>query len=246
MQLQISWKPGCLFALILLSFFGIFSFQPIQQDPAYHLFVDNRNFFGIPNFLNIISNLAFVFVGGLGINTCLKTTELQCRLEWEVVFWGIALVALGSAYYHWRPSNSTLIWDRLPMTVAFMGLFSAVLAEYIEPCIGRAILLPALIIGLFSVCYWYFSGDLRLYVWVQCMPLLVIAAVLILYQSRYTHQWLLMAALICYLLAKVCEIFDAEIYYAFGQLLSGHTLKHLCAAAACYCLAVMLSNRKIR
>lgn len=245
MESKIKWKPGCLLALIILSFFGIFCFPPIHQNPAYHLFVDSRSFFGIPNFFNVVSNLAFLLAGGLGITTCIKNPSLQFRLEWGVVFLGITLVALGSAYYHWHPSNISLIWDRLPMTVAFMGLLSAVLAEYIEPRIGRRILPLALIVGLFSVCYWYLSGDLRLYVWIQFMPLLVIAAVLILYQSHYSHQWLLLVALIFYWLAKVGEAFDAEIYNTFGQVISGHTLKHLWAAVACYCLVAMLAIRKI-
>ena len=41
-----------------------------------------------------------------------------------IYFSGVALVALGSAYYHEDPENETLFWDRLPMTIAFMALFA--------------------------------------------------------------------------------------------------------------------------
>jgi hypothetical protein len=41
-------------------------------------------------------------------------------------------VALGSGYYHWRPSNSRLVWDRLPMTVGFMSLIAVVVSETVQ------------------------------------------------------------------------------------------------------------------
>ena len=39
------------------------------------------------------------------------------------------MVAIGSSYYHWKPSNSRLVWDRLPMTVGFMSLVAVVISE---------------------------------------------------------------------------------------------------------------------
>lgn len=225
------------------SLLGIMLLPPIHQDPAYHQFADARSWLGIPNFLNVLSNLAFLLAGGKGLVVCQTHPELPFRREWTITFTGIALVAFGSAYYHWSPGDSSLVWDRLPMTIAFMGLLAAILAEYLNRRIGQTILFPALLLGVISVAYWRLSGDLRLYVWVQFMPLLVIAAVLLLYRSRFSHQWLLFAALLFYVLAKVTETFDGEIYQALGQGLSGHSIKHLSAAVGCYCLAAMIDTR---
>ena len=33
------------------------------------------------------------------------------------------LTAIGSAYYHWRPTTERLVWDRLPMSMAFGAAF---------------------------------------------------------------------------------------------------------------------------
>lgn len=40
---------------------------PIAQDPAYDNFADDRRMLGIPNLLNVISNVPFIAVGGLGM-----------------------------------------------------------------------------------------------------------------------------------------------------------------------------------
>jgi hypothetical protein len=239
-------KIWVLLCIVVMSLFGVFLLQPIHQDPDYHSFADTRLFFGIPNFLNVVSNLPFLFAGGSGLVKCLKNPSLPYRLEWSAAFIGIALVAAGSAYYHWSPNSNTLVWDRLPMTFGFMALLSAILAEYVSASIGRSVLLPSLFIGAFSVGYWHISDDLRLYVWVQFMPLIVVSAVLIMYRSKYSHQRLLLIALAFYILAKVAEELDAEIFKIFASTISGHTIKHLCAAAACYCLAVMVGNRQVR
>ena len=218
---------------------------PIYQDPAYHQFVDSRRYFGVPNFLNVLSNAAFLLAGGIGLFTCKIRPNLPFRLEWTVTFTGIALVTFGSAFYHWRPNDSSLMWDRLPMTIAFMGLLAAILAEYLDQRIGRTILIPTLTVGLISVFYWRLSGDLRLYVWVQFVPLLLIAAILLLHRSRFSHQWLLLAAFLLYVLAKIAEALDTGIFAASGQIVSGHSVKHLLAAAGCYCLAMLVDRRKL-
>ena len=46
-----------------------------------------------------------------------------------------------------------------------------------------------------------------------------------------------------YAIAKVAETFDQEIY-DWGQVVSGHTIKHLLAAAAIYLIVRMLQRRR--
>ena len=41
---------------------------PVAQPAEYHQFADQRNFFGIPNFNDVISNLAFLLSGGAGLD----------------------------------------------------------------------------------------------------------------------------------------------------------------------------------
>jgi len=47
-------------------------------------------------------------------------------------FTGLILIGLGSGYYHLAPSNSTLVWDRMAITVSFMSFFVLVVGESIS------------------------------------------------------------------------------------------------------------------
>jgi hypothetical protein len=42
---------------------GAFFLDPIAQDPAYHQFADTRQFLGIANLWNVVSNILFLLVG---------------------------------------------------------------------------------------------------------------------------------------------------------------------------------------
>src|SRR5258708_1963065 len=102
------------------------------QDSRYHNFADQRHLLGIPNFWNVISNAPFLVVGVLGLWALLfgRPTGILPELKagYVAFFLGTALVAFGSSYYHLRPDNETLFWDRLPMTIAFMSFFAVVIA----------------------------------------------------------------------------------------------------------------------
>jgi len=219
--------------------------DPIPQDVTYHNFVDNRRIFGVPNFFDVISNLPFLLIGAVGFLYCLKSNLGSSHSSWLVLFVGVSLVSLGSAYYHWSPSNETLFWDRLPMSVGFMGLLTALLTEYVNSRLS-GLLLPLIITGISSVLYWHFFDDLRLYVWVQFIPLLTLPFVMALFRSRHTHQWLLLSALVWYSLAKGAEVYDSAVFHITGEVVSGHTVKHLLAAAGCYSILVMLQRRKLK
>lgn len=240
------WRLAVLLTLVFGSLLALLGLDPIPQDIAYHAFADTRPFFGIPNGFDVLSNLPFLAVGFLGLRCCMRRQADAVRRAWIVLFAGVTLVSAGSAYYHWHPNNDTLVWDRLPMTIGFMGLFVALLGEYVDRRAVRYLLVPAVLVGVTSVGYWHWTDDLRPYVWVQFMPLLVVPALLILYQSGYSHQWLLLVALGWYLLAKAAEFYDPDIFRITQGLISGHTIKHLLAAAGSYSMVVMLQNRKVR
>lgn len=210
----------------------------IPQDPAYHLFADTRPFAGIANFGDVFSNLPFLLVGLYGLSRSRRLTEPRCKSAYITLCAGVLLVSLGSAYYHLSPSNPTLLWDRLPMTVAFMALFSLLLEERVTE--SRRTLLPLLAAGLASAVYWSWSesrgaGDLRPYILVQFLPILLIPLILALYPRRYLSNNLLVAALALYVAAKIFESSDHQVLASIS-ILSGHTIKHLLAGAATLCI----------
>jgi len=218
--------------------------QPFGQDLRYHLFGDVRSLAGIPNLLNVVSNLPFALVGIAGLRFVLGNLRDASRSAWLTFFAGVALVSVGSAYYHWAPDNATLVWDRLPMTIGFMGLFVALLCEYVDARLGKLLLVPALLVGFASVLYWHAVDDLRLYAWVQLVPVLTIPLVVVLYRGRKDDRWPLFAALTCYVLAKFAEAYDQEVFTVTYGLLSGHSLKHLLAALGAFAVLWMLKKRR--
>jgi hypothetical protein len=179
-----------------------------------------------------------------GMRFCHENQFMSFRPAWLTFFAGVAIVSAGSAYYHWIPTNDTLVWDRLPMTVGFMGLLVALLAEYVSARLGRFLLVPTLLMGFSSVFYWHWFDDLRFYVWIQFVPLLIAPVLMALFRPRYTCQWLLVVALACYTLAKLSESCDREVFVFTQNLFSGHSLKHLLAASGCFSVLVMIKTRK--
>ena len=228
---------------------------PIAQDPAYHHFADQRGLLGVPNLLNVASNLPFLVVGALGLlflagdhrggGPAFIAPE-ERRPYWPF-FTGVALTSVGSAYYHWRPDNATLFWDRLPMTVAFMGLLASVIGERVSRRAGQRLLWPLLIAGVGSTLYWHLGelrgmGDLRPYGLVQFGSMVLVPLILVLFPARYTGTAYLWLSLGWYALAKACEYFDHGLLALTG--VSGHTWKHLASAASAYWILRMLARRR--
>lgn len=231
---------------------GLAMARPIPQPPAYHHFADGRPLWGIPNFADTASNLPFLFVGIWGIAAVLGTRVrfVDSRERWPylIFFAGVALTCIGSSYYHLAPDNDRLVWDRLPMTVGFMSLLAAIIAERIDLKAGLTLLFPLLLLGAGSVWYWHLTeqwgrGDLRIYAFVQFFPALGIPVMMWLFPPRYSRSLDLLPAVGFYVLAKVLEAADKRIY-ALGEIVSGHTLKHLAAAAAAWWILRMLLRRE--
>ncbi|MEA3412951.1 MAG: ceramidase domain-containing protein [Pseudomonadota bacterium] len=238
------WRPALLVAVVFLSFLAVTRIDPIPQPQSYHDFADQRPMAGIPNFMDVMTNLPFLVVGLLGVMLCYRYPPAIARTSWTVMFAAVSAVAAGSAWYHLAPSDSTLVWDRLPMAVGFMALFVALLSETINPKLERYLFVPLIVAGVASVFYWYASDDLRYYLWVQFIPLICISLVLALFHSPYTRQYFLLPALIFYVLAKVAEIYDGAIFDATHHFISGHSLKHLLAAVALLMIVLMFRLRR--
>jgi len=230
----------------------------IPQNEGYHDFADQRRILGVPNFLNVVSNIPFLFSGILGLVFVVRNgkpgskTFVHRSERWPYLlfFPGVILTSFGSAYYHLAPATGRLMWDRLPMSIAFMALLASVVGERINARAGLLLLVPLLAIGVGSVVSWNLSeanghGDLRLYILVQFYSLVAVVLIAAMFSSRYSHSKELVGALICYVLAKTLELLDRPIL-SVGRIVSGHTMKHLSAAFAAYLIVHMLKQRMPR
>src|SRR6476660_2569292 len=223
--------------LIIASLFGLLLLPPIPQDQNYHDFADQRTLLGIPHFWNVVSNLPFIAVGVAGLWQCRGDPAIA------VLFLGIMMTGFGSGYYHLDPNDRTPFWDRLPMAVGFMAILAIAIEDRLDTKAGAFLLWPLIAIGVISLLLWRWTGDLRLYGWVQFFPCFAVPVLFLLYAPKFsgTSYWLIAAGL--YALAKLFEYYDAAIY-SFGSLLSGHTLKHLAAAAACFAILRYFQTRR--
>ena len=225
----------------LASLAGIWLVPPIPQDTAYHQFAGDLSLLAIPNALNVITNLLFAWAGIEGVYRLVWQNKLvieeQVRPAYIIFFASLILVALGSGHYHLSPDNQSLVWDRLPMTIAFMSFFTILCAERLSPHRAKQSYPLLLIAGIASIVYWYFSeqagqGDLRPYVLVQFLPIALTPLILLLFPSNYSRSadiWWLFA---WYLFAKLLEWLDLEIHNLL-VVISGHNLKHVAAAIGC-------------
>jgi hypothetical protein len=228
-------------AALLLLLGGLLTQAPIAQFPDYHDLADQRLLLGIPHFWNVASNLPFLVVGAMGL-ALLRRRPAGASPAWAALFGGTALVFFGSAYYHLDPRDATLVWDRLPIGVAFMGFFAALIAEH-SRIDARRILVPLILVSIGAVFWWRFTGDLSIWVWVQLAPMLAIVLALSLLPGRYTHRRYMAYALVLYAAAKLFELGDRQLMAWSAGALSGHSLKHLAAAAGVLCFYAMLKKR---
>ncbi len=233
----------------------MFRLPPMPQPLSYHQFADQRSWLGIPNFLNVISNLPFAIVGIIGLAYLRRKSDspahtfIDRRERWPYigVFAGLLLTAFGSAYYHWSTGNAPLVWDRLPMTVVFGSLLAALTVERISLRAGLQLLPWLIAFSAASVLQWYWDelhghGDLRVYAAVQIYSALALLLALLL-PPRYTRSSDFAVVFGFYLMAKTFETAD-RVIFSMGHIVSGHTLKHLAAAAAGYWILRMLQLRE--
>ncbi len=239
-------RTQLLIALCLITGTAVFVLlDPIAQDLAYHHFADQRRLHSIANFHNTVGSLTFLATGfaGLVALASLPVGITRARAPWWpaafCLFISLMLTGLGSAYYHLAPTNDSLLWDRIPITLGVMSLLSTFIADRINAGTGIRAYLPVLLLaGMASALYWWHTetlgqGDLRAYALVQFLPILVIIYLCLGYAPG---TWLsgrkLSLMILLYIFAKLCEKDDLLIYLASNESISGHALKHYFAALA--------------
>lgn len=213
---------------------------PIAQWAHYHDFADALSWGRLPNAANVLSNLPFLLIGLWAVQRMRRMPHGPAHAAWLSLAAAVACTAFGSALYHWAPANATLVWDRLPIAWACASLLCALLAERAGPAwAGAAPLAGALGIATLAVAAWWWTGDLRPYVAVQFLPMLLVPAALALRLPPTgpgavgARDWIVV--LVLYAAAKGMEAADHAVLDTLG-VLSGHTLKHLLAAAAAWWL----------
>lgn len=247
--MSMTWRSSLPLLVLAAAVVAALLADPVAQDPAYHRFADRRTLLTVPNFFNVVSNLALLVVGIIGLRSIALCKDLgETSVAWRVFYAGVLLTAFGSGYYHLEPNNETLVWDRLPMTMSFMSFVAIVVGEYLSPRLGSRLLVPLLIVGAGSVFYWGWTellgrGDLRAFALVQFLPMLLIPVIVLLHRERSELGPYVAGMMVFYIAAKLFEFFDAAIF-APGGLVSGHTLKHLAAAMAPACLLYALRQRR--
>jgi len=234
----VSLRLGLLAAVAAGVALVVFARPPVFQSQRYFGHADQRTLLGVTNALNVLSNLPFAFAAWLGLRRSRALAGPQRIAAW-ITFGAIGAVTLGSGYYHLAPDSTGLLVDRLPISLAFAALFAWILGDRLGARWTSLTLAPLVALALATLWIWYGSGkldgDLRPYGLVQAIPMGSVPFLLALFPGELDERRFGLA-LFLYLLAKACECFDHEIY-AIGGLVSGHTLKHLLAAAACAFLA---------
>ncbi len=123
------------------------------------------------------------------------------------------------------------------------------MSDYISEAAGRRMLIPALVVGLASVVYWYLTeqcgiGDLRPYAIVQYLPAVLIPLILIMFDPASSEKRPVVMAFVFYGVAKFFEILDAAVFELFAGVISGHALKHVFAAVGIFYVTKMFLDTR--
>lgn len=215
-------------ALALLT--GLLAWGPVPLEAAAHVYADRRAWLGLPNAANVLASLPLVLAALWGLNAtraCPWASEV--RHAW-LGFHACALAAgLFAALYHWHPAAGAYLWANGFASGAFAMLTAGMLAERADPRFGRPAALATVAAAVIVASAWVaWTGidDLRPFLFIDLLPVLLIPAGALSLPGVYTRStdWTAMLAL--YAGAKLADIADAEMLRATGWL-SGHALMHL-------------------
>jgi hypothetical protein len=234
--MQSSERERLLAAFIALLVLAAWAAPFIPQDEGFHQFADTRAWLGMPNAQNVLSNLPFALAGLLGLSLLalrrLRLANAAFGANLAMFFFGLIVTAACSAWYHAAPASDNLVFDRMGMVLAFAGTFGMLAADKVSARAGWMLGAAALIAGPASVLWWRATGNLAPYAAVQFGGMLLLLLASVFWRERGGPRWGWVLAL--YALAKLCEVYDYEIYAWTAHIVSGHALKHVVAAGTAW------------
>lgn len=231
-------------ALLVAALFG----PHLAQPPHAHDFADQRTLAGIPCALDVLSNLAFALAGALGLffvgrvpASALEATQRACA---RLFFIGLLVTAAASSWYHLAPDDLGLAIDRAAMGIAFAGLLALLAATRVSARAAVALAAALLVLAPASVLAWFHTGNVLSWALVQfggMAVLLLVLATAPALPDALPVRWSLV--LLAYAVAKLFEVNDHALHAATGELLSGHTVKHVVAAFAAWPVIAAVAAR---
>jgi hypothetical protein len=221
-------------AALALTFITLFSiraklwFDPVAYSAS---FADQETYLGVPNFMNVATNIGFA---GLGVFGYLRRNRLSAHYRRLGVLFSFAILgtAFGSGYFHFAPTPYSLFWDQLPMSIGFASFLGIVLADRFNPKAGLLAAGVLSILGPLSVWNIYYgSHETAYYLSLQFGTLIFAILFLLFTRQRSLNTKMILVGVFTYILAKVFETYDAKLFQEL-HVISGHSLKHIAATVA--------------
>lgn len=207
---------------------------PGQPMEPQHPFADTRSAWGLPNALDVLSNLPFAALGWCGM-VWTRRVDLPAAVKasLRLLWWGLWLTCAGSSCYHWAPSASSLVADRLGMSVAFVGMLGLSLASRLSEVPHRRLCAGLCLVGFGSAALPLANHNVAPWLVLQWGGMLWLASAAAkptpgAQALPVSYGWVVLA----YGVAKLLELHDADVWQLSHQGVAGHTLKHVVAAAA--------------
>ena len=256
-------ERGLLFTFVLLALVALAGPALPAADVAIaSMFADGRAWHGLPNAMDVLSNLPFALVGCWGLYRLhrIDRAHQQALAEFPLAppasdppdntldcawlfFAGLIATAAGSAFFHLMPDASRLAADRAGMAVAFAGLIGVAVCERVSQRAGWPAAWFVLAAGLLAAEVFHESGNVLPWAIVQFGGMALVLTLALATPMRGAVGLKLGWVIFFYVLAKGFELADEPIYRLTGQLISGHSLKHLAASLAG--LPVLAALRKL-
>jgi hypothetical protein len=256
-------ERGLLFTFALLTLVAFFGPALPAVDVALAAaFADDRAWHGLPNAMDVLSNVPFVVIGFLGLYRLnrIDRSHQEALAEFPLAppasdppdntldcawlfFAGLIATAAGSAFYHLMPDAPRLAADRAGMAVAFAGLIGIAVCERVSQRAGWPVAWFVLTAGLLAAEVCQETGNVMPWALVQFGGMALVLTLALATPMRGAVGLKLGWVIFFYALAKVFELADQQIYEATRHMVSGHTLKHLAASLAG--LPVLLALRTL-
>lgn len=225
----------------------------VAQHAHHHAFADSRVLWGMPFAMDVLSNLAFAVMGLWGLwrlwgagqqdpfRRGVVPQGTQRHLA-SLFFVGLLSTAACSSWYHLGPNDAGLVADRMGMVLAFAGVLGLAVADRVSARAGGVMALAVLVLGPVAVGVWAITGNVLPWVILQGGGMVLVACMAA--RRPIDGAWgAPLAALIAwYVVAKLLELGDHELFTLTQGLVSGHSLKHVAAAMAAWPLIARMHN----